>query len=134
MKRHCFNLRDFDFPNPVSYGIGTKCERQSSHVPWIVSDIYINQKKQNNTIEGTTTTTKKSFYFFYAKNHKNYHTLFLVCDMETPLGLRSILMMSIVRLQSVLYATSIVYFVGCSFQNITFTFRIHFSSISKLHS
>ena len=102
MRSHCFNLRDFDFPNPVSYGIGTKCERQSSHVPWIVSDIYVNLKRQK------TTTTIEGKTFFYA-NHiiskvsKNYHTLFLVCDMETPLGLRSILMMSIVRLQSVLY-------------------------------
>ena len=55
MRSHCFNLRDFDFPNPVSYGIGTKCERQSSHVPWIVSDIYVNLKRQKTTtIEGKT--------------------------------------------------------------------------------
>ena len=79
MKRHCFNLRDFDFPNPVSYGIGTKCERQSSHVPWIVSDIYVNLKRNKKQQQ------LKAKNFFYAKkDHKNYHTLFLVCDMETP--------------------------------------------------
>ena len=49
-KRCTFNLQNFDFPNPVSDGIGTKSERQGSHVTRKISEVHVYFMKREDFV------------------------------------------------------------------------------------
>ena len=48
--RCTFNLQNFDFPNPVSDGIGTKSERQGSHVTRKISEVHVYFMKREDFV------------------------------------------------------------------------------------
>ena len=70
-KRCTFNLQNFDFPNPVSDGIGTKSERQGSHVTRKISEVHVYFMKREVFV--SLSVSRSSFLEAVGKNISSVH-------------------------------------------------------------
>ena len=70
-KRCTFNLQNFDFPNPVSNGIGTKSERQGSHVTRKISEVHVYFMKREVFV--SLSVSRSSFMEAVGKNISSVH-------------------------------------------------------------